>query len=82
MTIYRANPVVTSCISYSRIKIYVRGILHISIPKDSNAKLQSWLESDKNYIIELFCAGESDRYEYDNKEMWEAVLKELDLHLY
>lgn len=69
---------VTSKSKYGRIKIYIKGILHISLPKDSNTKLQSWYESDSTYKIEIRCADETDYYGYEDIEVWKAILAEFD----
>lgn len=64
------------------IRIYINGLLHWRIPRDKNIKLQSWIEGHtKSYIIEIWAAEHSDWVAYDNKPMWEKVLKLLDEHI-
>ena len=48
---------VTSTTEYNRIKIYIDDILHISIPKDPDIKIQSWYEDETLYKLEIFCCG-------------------------
>jgi len=61
------------------IRVYVNNILHIRIPRDKKIKIQSWIEGhSKTFVIEIWCSGHSDYVAYDNKPMWEKVLKVLD----
>jgi hypothetical protein len=61
------------------IKIRINDTLHIRIPRDPHTKIQSWIDSgEKSWVIEVWCTGHSDRYTYDNPELWKAVLDELD----
>jgi len=64
------------------IRIYIDDILHLRIPRDPNLKLHSWIEGNtKIYIIELWCAGHSEKMEYDNKKLWVDILNTLDKHI-
>ena len=64
------------------VRIYVDGILHIRFPRDKNTKIQSWIEGhSKRYVIKIRTKKHQDYVEYDNKQMWERVLKLLDEHL-
>jgi hypothetical protein len=64
------------------IRIYVNDILHIRIPRDNNIKIQSWIEGHtKTFRIEIWCVNHSEKYVYDNREMWEQILKLLDEHV-
>lgn len=61
------------------IRIRINGILHIRIPRDPRTKVHSWIDSAaKTWVIEVWCAGHTDQYTYDNPELWKAVLDELD----
>lgn len=72
---------VTSKIVHERIKIYINGLIHISIPIDPNTKIQSWRDAECNYKIEIWCAGHTDTYAYINFQLWEGILKELDKYI-
>ena len=64
------------------IRIYIDNVLHLRIPRDSNIKLQSWLETDtKLYIIEIWCAGNTDLMEYEDKNLWIEILNTLDKNI-
>jgi hypothetical protein len=61
------------------IRIRINGILHIRIPRDPLTKIQTWIDSAaKSWVIEVWCAGHSDQFVYDNPELWKAVIDELD----
>jgi hypothetical protein len=61
------------------IRIYINDILHLRLPRDKNIKLQSWItNSSKLFYIEIWCVNHSDKIEYEDKEIWISVLKELD----
>lgn len=64
------------------IRIYINGLLHLRFPRDKNIKIQAWIEGHtKTYIIDIWSAEHSDWVAYDNKPMWEKVLKLLDEHV-
>ena len=64
------------------VRIYIDGILHIRFPRDKNTKIQSWIEGhSKRYVIKIRTKKHQDYIEYDNKQMWERVLKLLNEHL-
>lgn len=64
------------------IRIYIKGILHLRFPRDKNTKIQSWIEGhSKKYIIDIWSKKHSVIIEYDNRTLWEKVLKLLDEHL-
>lgn len=61
------------------IRIYFNNILHLRIPRDKNIKIQSWIDySTKLYYIDIWCVSHSDKMEYESRELWEGILKELD----
>lgn len=72
---------ITCKCEYDRIKIYINNILHISLPNDSNTKIQSWKESDTIYKIEIRSANDTDEYGYDNFEIWKQILDLLDKNI-
>lgn len=69
---------ITSKSEFNRIKIYINNLIHISIPKDNNTKIQSWYEDKTLYKIEIYNSKHLDEYHYEKYEIWSDVLKELD----
>lgn len=64
------------------IRLYIDGTLHLRFPRDKNIKIQSWIEGhSKLYVIEIWAKGHQDHMAYDNKPMWEKILKLLDEHI-
>lgn len=64
------------------IRVYIDNVLHLRIPRDKNIKIQSWIEGhSKLYVIEIWTKGHQDHLVYDNKPMWEKILKLLDEHI-
>jgi hypothetical protein len=76
------NGSITAVSDSEDLRIYIDDILHIRIPRDKNLKLQSWVNGKKRlYIIEIRAKKHSERYEYDNKELWIKILGLLDKHI-
>lgn len=64
------------------LRFYIDGILHIRIPRDKNTQLQSWIDGHKKkFTIEVSAKNRTERYEYDNKELWVKMLDLFDKHL-
>lgn len=64
------------------IRIRINGILHIRIPRDPLTKVQTWIDSAaKTWVIEVWCAGHSDQYVYDNPTLWKTVIDQLDKNI-
>lgn len=66
----------------SILKIYINGFLHVYFNPLKSFHFQSWIEDIKRvemfYVIEFYVDGKAIRTEYDNKELWLAILVELD----
>ena len=66
------------------LRIYIDGILHLRIYNGvllENTDLQSWIDdtrSPRMYCIELYHRKKAILLEYDDKELWEKILKILD----
>jgi hypothetical protein len=70
---------VTSKSDSENIRIYLDNLLHLRIPRDKNIKLQSWVDfSTKLHYIQIWCVNHSDRFEYENRQLWVDILMELD----
>jgi hypothetical protein len=63
--------------SIESLKIKFNGLVFVCIKRDALIGFQSWRENSK-YCIEFTCADANILTEYDNRELWERVLKELD----
>lgn len=63
------------------MKIYIEGHLHLFINLENGDSMQSWIEDRKTgtwFIIEFDIKGKNTFCEYDNKELWLKILKEID----
>lgn len=71
---------ITHFIDYNKFKIKINGLIHIQYPRVPNIRIHAWRDGTNNpvYKIELKSKGRIDEYHYDKKELWEAILKELD----
>lgn len=64
------------------VRIYINGILHLRFPRDANNKIHSWIDGgNKMFKIKIWCKNHSEYVSYDNKDIWQKVLKLLDQHL-
>lgn len=70
---------ITSRVDSVCFKIYINNTLHLRLPIDRQHILQSWIEDSSNlFKIEISYHGRSELLEYENRSLWEAVLKEID----
>lgn len=64
--------------TFSRIRIKINGIIHVSLPQ-GDIKVQTWLAPQKSYYaIEYYTSDGEVLCEYDTREIWEKILKELE----
>lgn len=71
---------VTSKATKESFKIYIDGHLHVAVPTTIRA-VNSYIDKFKVYLyhIEVIIAkGIKMKLEYEEKKVWEAVLKEFD----
>lgn len=61
---------------YTGIKIYINDLLHLYL-KNGITGIQSWRE-DGIYSIEYTYADTSVLSEYDKKQIWENILKQIN----
>lgn len=69
---------------FASLRLYINGLLHLEIPMNGHNGLQSWIEGSNKYMyfIQLYRKeGQAIRLEYDDKEIWESVLKLIDENL-
>lgn len=70
---------ITSKTTNNIIKIYIDNILHIRFPYQNDIKIHSWIDaSTRFYCIEIWCCNHTEKYEYENRDLWENMLKVLD----
>lgn len=66
-------------LKYNRIVIKFNGLLHVTFKRSNLISIQSWRQGENNYYIEyLFNEGNPLLTDYDSKEKWEEILKELE----
>lgn len=60
-------------------KIYINEKLHLLFKDENLNGLQSWIENDNKFVIEFyFKEGKSIIAEYEDRDLWETILKEID----
>lgn len=65
-------------VTFTRIRIKINGVIHLSLPQ-GDIIVQSWLIPNKSYYaIEYYMGDSVVLCEYDNREIWECILKELE----
>lgn len=70
---------IVSKLTHASIKIYINEILHIHYIRDKFVSLQSWQYEDENlFYIEITLLDGVMTTDYDKREMWINILKELD----
>jgi len=62
--------------NYNSLRIFINGILHLSIKKNELISVQSWL-IENLYIIEYTTKDTEILTEYVDRETWETILKGL-----
>lgn len=63
------------------MKIYIEDYLHLFIDMNNGDSIQAWIEERTTgnwFIIEFDIKGKNTFCEYDNKELWLKILKEID----
>ncbi len=68
----------------NQIKIYINDLLHLCIKIDGYIGMQSWIDdySKYRYNINFHFKNNTDILcEYDDRNLWENILKQLDLAL-
>lgn len=76
----RQNPRVE--LKFDSIRIYFGALLHLSIRRSELFAVQSWRRGAANYFIEYTArGGAAVLTEYDSREKFAAVLRQLDAAL-
>lgn len=69
---------VTSTCEQDYLRVYFNGVMHLSLYIGGLVGVQSYVESASWYCIEYtFEKGAMIRSQYDNKEVWSEVLKQI-----
>lgn len=64
------------------LRIYIDGVLHVHLLSDRYVGMQSWIERDGKYCIELTVSkGDNILMEYENKQTWLDILELLDKNM-
>ena len=61
----------------THLRVYIQGLLHLSIRLNDIEGIQSWIVSDKNYRIVYYMRGREIVSEYEKRSNWETVLSGL-----
>lgn len=65
------------------LRIYISGVLHVQYVKEGHLSVDSWIEGSGYY--KYFIALTNDKgivtLEYENKELWHALLKAIDQNI-
>lgn len=70
-------------IDISFITIYINDLIHFTIRRDPLIAIQSYKNGHLSYKIEYETNEKTIVTEYNNKEIWEAILKGLgEYHLF
>jgi len=65
-------------------KVYIKGLLHLTFPINEYSGIQSWSNGDDSYtyMIEYHLkSGKSILCEYEDRQLWEEILKQIDKNL-
>lgn len=63
------------------MKIYIEECLHLFINLENGDSIQAWIEDRKEskwFMVEYNINNKTTLCEYDNKELWLKILKEID----
>jgi len=64
---------------FGRIRIKINGIIHLSLKQSPDIQIQSWLYPSRSYYaIQYYSAGSNILCEYEDKGIWEQILKKLE----
>ena len=72
---------VTAKKDFRSFRVYIDGLLHMCVPTQEFAGLKTWVDGDDNctYFIEFnLKSGGLLTTEYESKELWVEILKQLD----
>lgn len=63
-------------VEFDQIKIYINGLVHISLKKSKVLGYQSWTETKAlySYYIRFYLDGGNILATYDDKEKWQEIL--------
>lgn len=60
------------------VNIFLNDLIHLGFIRSDFHSFQTWKEGHNDYRIEYyFIKGKPVLTQYDNKELWEAILKEI-----
>lgn len=65
-------------IKYSHLKIYIDGILHLSVKVEEIVGIQSYLTGKERYHIDITTKTSCIECMYTRKDIWTSILKQID----
>ena len=62
---------------YNRLKVHIQNVLHLHIDTTGGLHIHSWVDNNL-YVIEYTSPTGRVKVEYESREVWEEVLKQID----
>ncbi len=72
---------ITSTSNTDDIRIFINNTLHVYILKENLLAINSFNNAENDYSIQIHFKSNTILLQYDNKQKWVAVLKELNSKL-
>ncbi len=69
---------ITVELGHDAIVIRFHGLIHLHLRRSKYIGFQSWMQGEKNYLIEYSMDGGSVLCEYDSREKWETIIRGLE----
>jgi hypothetical protein len=65
------------------VVVRIGGLVHLRFPREAFRALQTWMESDRSFSIEITLEGAADPLlaEYDERWKWVGVIEALEAAL-
>jgi len=67
-------------VEYDRLKVYINDLLHLHINTKGGLHIQGWVDNNL-YMIEYTSPAGRVKSEYEKKEIWEEILKQINSKL-
>ena len=64
--------------NFYSMTITIDGYIHLKVRMKDIYGYQSWSDRKNNNIIEYYCKDGNIRCEYESKELWKEILKQLE----
>jgi len=63
------------------VKIFINGLLHLSIKKGKTISIQTWIMNDYYFIEYTLEGGETILSEYDEIDKWKSIIELINKHV-